>query len=101
MNSDSLLVAVARKPDLFNTEVEEPESPIEQWVLAYVINPATHAFYEVWVGRVTGYPRSRPPYRLILDNLTPLPLEDALPPRFPSEQEHLFEDEERGDEEAG
>jgi hypothetical protein len=100
VNSDSIMATIVREPDLFTQIVDVPENAIEQWVIPYVIDPLTRSFYEAWVGRVVGL-EGRAPYRLLLDDLAPVPLDAPLPPRFTGGRADDLELDDDGEQDAG
>lgn len=92
VSSDSFLTLVAKNPTLFDGEEQwdAPAPSIQQWVLAYMLQPGTRTFLEVSAGRVVDFLGSRPPYRLVLADQVRIPHSAPLPPDFkPATEEDL------------
>ena len=101
-SSDSILTMVIPPPSLFDEEGAAPHTA-EQWVLAYLLNPRTLTFHDVYAGRVIGKKRKKSPYILELADVVRIPHTVPLPPEFNPERDDLdFPDEgEEHGEQAG
>jgi hypothetical protein len=105
-SSDSLLTHRARALKLFDDDGQpyEPPSRTEQWVLPYLITPATRTLIEISAALPVGIRNEHPPYRLVLDNIVRISHTAPPPPNFPKTEDDLDLDdkpEEGGGEATG
>jgi hypothetical protein len=100
-SSDSLLAGKAREAtlSLFDEPVTLP-SETEQWVLAYMLEPATQTLKELSAARIIGFMNDRAPFRLKLGDVTRIALSASLPPAFQGTNDDLELPGEEDDEEG-
>lgn len=92
VSSDSILTTKVNPPTLFGpdaTELFEPETENEQWVLPYLISGSTRTLIEMSAALPIGTRNEHSPFRLILDQIVRVPHTPVSPPSFPTTEEDL------------
>jgi len=104
VNNDSILTRRAKDPTLPIFEDDEsllPTALPEQWVLAYLINPATRTISQIHAGLPVGVRGQHSPFRLILAHVVRIPHAAPPPAAFPKTDDHLLLDAEEVAEQPG
>ncbi|HEX2040909.1 MAG TPA: hypothetical protein VHF47_14390 [Acidimicrobiales bacterium] len=100
VNSDSFLTHEVRERELWDDPAEEQPGTVEQWVLAYRMNPMTRTFLDVWAALPIGLIGETSPYRLAFGPVIEITLTPPVPPPFQRDEDDLDFDDDEGDEQG-